>query len=442
MVEEVDERGKLVLQALGVRLLLAPFFFHVWDINAIQEALNKFINGINIYSYVTNLSSHLSQVTGLQIHYEGFAYLPHILYILSPFYLLYEALGFNQLPIQGITTPFYMLTLHLEPSIFAFLLAIKLPIILADVGVVLALYSYGDKKLARFYAFDPYVIFITAVWGAFDALVGLSLLYSLIMLRKNKHFIAGLSYGLSLMKFYSALAFIPLFMESLKKGSRNALSFIIGLLASQIPTLYFLIISPNAFLNSTLFFHGSRVGEGLTPLNVLSSLQDLNFSTAVSLLSSLVAITAWFFVTRKAVRGELPVEDGVVLSIMAGLFMGKIVHEQYLLGIYPLMLLNGRYAAKRLSQIILAFAAVDTGLIYFMTPIVKILSSSVWDWMLSIYRTTLWRTTILGYFLSVTRLLLMFVLGTVFFLNVVEIITSKVFSKDIYLGGMKRSQTD
>ncbi len=434
----MDERAKLVLQALTIRLLLAPFFFHVWDINAVQEALNKFINGINIYSYVSNLSSHLSEVTGLQIHYEGFAYLPHVLYILSPFYVLYKSLGFDPSPIQGVTTPFYMLTLHLEPSIFAFLLTIKLPIILADAGVVLALYSYSDKKLAKLYAFDPYVIFITAIWGAFDALVGLSLLYSLIMLRKNKHFIAGLSYGLSLMKFYSAFAFIPLFMESLKKGSRNALSFIIGLLTSQIPTLYFLIISPNAFLNSTLFFHGSRVGEGLTPLNVLSSVQDLNFSTMASLLSSLVAITAWVFITQKTVRGEFPVENGVVLSIIAGLFMGKIVHEQYLLGIYPLMLLNNRDVAKRLSRIILAFAAVDTGLIYFTTPIVKILSGPVWDWMLSIYRTTLWRTTILGYFLSVTRLLLMFVLGTVFFLSVVEVITSKVFSKNICLGDVKR----
>ena len=430
----MDEGGKIALQALSIRIALAPFFFHVWDINAIQEALNKFINGLNVYAYVNNLSQYLSEITGLHIRYEGFAYLPHVLYILSPSYLIYRALGFDPLPIQGVNSPFYMLSLHLGSSIFAFLLSIKLPAILADVGVVIILYNYAGERLARLYAFNPYVLFITAVWGAFDALVGLSLLFSLIMMRKGKHFISGLSYGLSLIKFYSALAFIPLLMQSLRRGGRNASSFILGLFISQIPTLYFFFMNPAAFLNSTIFFHGSRVSEGLTPLNVLSSVQDLNFNSLISLISTTVAITAWFFITVKIVRNELTLENGVLLSIMAGLFMGKVVHEQYLLGIYPILLLKDREIAKKLSQITLLFAAVDTGLVYFITPVVKLLPHTVWDWMLSIYRTTLWRTTALGYFLSVTRLLLMFFLGSVFFLSVVDVITSKTLNKNFKIG--------
>jgi hypothetical protein len=41
----MDERLKLVIIAVTLRLLFAPFFAHIWDVNALQVSLYEFIHG-------------------------------------------------------------------------------------------------------------------------------------------------------------------------------------------------------------------------------------------------------------------------------------------------------------------------------------------------------------------------------------------------------------
>ena len=89
----MEKALKIALVAATLRLLVAPFFGHLWDIKTLQETLYYTLKGENVYTLVYSLSRKVSESTGQPLFYEGFAYPPHITLILIPFYTLYLTLG-------------------------------------------------------------------------------------------------------------------------------------------------------------------------------------------------------------------------------------------------------------------------------------------------------------------------------------------------------------
>ncbi len=422
----MGEARRVILTAIGIRLLFASFFFHIWDIVAFQEALHQFISGGDVYAYVSQRTAELIKATGMGLHYEGYAYLPHVLYIFAPFYLAYLAMGGSPEPIKGVEGTFYILKMYLLPDVYAFLLFIKLPLILTDAAISYILYKWFGKKYGWAYALSPYAVFVTAFWGAFDGLVAVFLLLAVITELKRKHALAGFLYGVSLMKFYSGLAAIPFLRSAWRDGWRGLIKFLFGALVSQLPTLYYLVKEPASFLNATLFFHGSRIGGGVTPLNALQVLRNFTLSVQISEVASLIGIAAWVVVTYYVVRKDVRLPEAVILTIMSGLFLGKIVHVQYLLGILPLLLLVDLREAKFLSNLMLLFVVFNTGLVYFATPLMGLFPYPFWWWVLEIYRSAVWGAGVVGATLANMRLLLTFGVGTAFFLRVATYVMSKV----------------
>ncbi|MCD6323984.1 MAG: hypothetical protein J7L55_02605 [Desulfurococcales archaeon] len=422
----MGEERKLVLAAIAVRILFAALFFHIWDVVAFQEALHQFFSGGNVYAFVAKKTEELVQATGMNLHYEGYAYLPHALYILAPFYLAYRALGGVPEPIKGVEGTFYILKMYLLPDVYLFLLFIKLPLILADAATSYLLYRWFGRKYGWAYALNPYVVFITAFWGAFDGLVAFFLFTAVVMELKERSTLSGFLYGVSLMKFYTGLAVIPLLYHAGKKGRDRLGKFITGVVISQAPTIYYFIKDPASFLTATVFFHGSRVGNGVTPLNVLQEIHNFAFSVRVSAVASLIALFAWGLVSYYVVKKDLSLPEAVVLTIMSGLFLGKIVHEQYLLGIFPLLLLSDYDKVKTLGNLMLLFAVFNTGLIYFATPVMGLLPYPLWNWVLSVYRAAVWGAGILGATLANLRLALTFAVGSAFFIRIATYVMNKV----------------
>lgn len=375
----LNDKTRILLAALIMRLVLTPFFVHLWDINTIQVSVYQFINKVNPYEYVYNTTQKLRSIAGLSINYEGFAYLPHALFFFIPPYFLYLSLGGDPLPIRGVRDPMYYFTFYFHPNIYLFLFTIKLPLIMADLVIVSILYDYSGEKTASLYAFSPYIIFINSMWGMFDNIIALTLLLTIVLLKKNRVISAGFMYGISLTKLYTAYAIVPLTYNVWKQGkTKSLIGFILGAVVSQIPTLYFLYKNPLAFISSTLLFHGSRPGGGVNPFNVLWNIKDLNFNIMVSNMITAISLTLTLLVSLYTILKKMDLERAVISTCISGILLGKITNEQYLVPVYTLLLLytHSPYvneSTRKLSIGYLIFALINTRLIYICSPMLALI---------------------------------------------------------------------
>ncbi|MEM1560073.1 MAG: hypothetical protein QXY40_10865 [Candidatus Methanomethylicia archaeon] len=377
--EKLNNKTKLLLATLIIRLVLAPFFMHLWDVNTIQVSVYQVMNRVNPYEYVYNMTQRLRSIAGLPINYEGFAYLPHALFIFFPFYFLYLAFGTEPLPLRGVRDPLHVITFYLHPDIYLFLFIIKLPIIIVDVLVASILYNHFNENAAKLYAFSPYVIFITSIWGMFDNIIALALLLTIVLLKKNRFVSAGFMYGISLIKFYTIYIVLPLLYNVWKNnGLKSLAKFVAGIIISQIPTFHFLYKNPIAFIFSTLIFHGLRPGGGINILNVLWNIKDLHFNIEVSNIATAISIVATLFVSIYTIMRRMNLEKAMISISVIGILLGKITNEQYLLPIYTLLLSSTQQPyihefTRKLSLGYLIFALLNTRGVYLCFPILALI---------------------------------------------------------------------
>jgi hypothetical protein len=144
----------------------------------------------------------------------------------------------------------------------------------------------------------------------------------------------GMAYSVALSKFYAVYAAPIILVYVFKKdGLKARLRFLTGLTLLQIPTLIFFILNPKAFLY-VITFHGTRFGGGVTSLNVLWIIEDIECNVTISRAVMLLTIALWIVITIYVTLVNMPLEKGILLAIMVSLFLGKIVNEQYLLYLY------------------------------------------------------------------------------------------------------------
>jgi hypothetical protein len=424
-VEEMGEKTRIVLTTVIIRAAFAPFFAHIWDVNTLQIYSNYFVQGLNIYEDTFKKSLRLQNITGLPIFYEGYAYLPHAIMIFAPFYLAFLALGGNPLPILGVYDPAHPVKVCFLPDVYLFLLIIKLPMIIADALITLVLYKHG-KLYAWLYALSPYSIFISSVWGMFDSIVALFLLFAIMCLEAGKDIEAGISYGISLMKLYTVYAF-PVIAIAILRGRklRSFLKFMFGLLMSQVPTFYYFLLDQKAFASSILLFHGTRFGGGMTPLNVLWCTFNLPFNVGVSRIVMLVSVGAWITSLFCAIKMKLPLREAILLTTMTGVFFGKIVNEQYLLSVYPILLLTAPKKARELEKYPIIFSMFNSTPIYFAIPLLSAIPQ--FRSISSMYYGALGAEEI--FFISHTAL---FIIGTLFLLKIFLFLLHLLRSKQGY----------
>ncbi len=102
----------------------------------------------------------------------------------------------------------------------AYLALLKLPSILADLGIGYLIYRIGRKHLgmlsgtalASIYLFQPVVLLNSCLWGQIDSLFTFLLLLVCILLEREKHFPAFLVYGLGILLKPQMLIFAPLIL--------------------------------------------------------------------------------------------------------------------------------------------------------------------------------------------------------------------------------------
>jgi len=367
----LEKALRIALMAALLRLLVAPFFGHLWDVKTLQETLYYTLRGENVYTLVYTLSKEVSESTGQPLFYEGFAYPPHIALILIPFYTIYLALGGDPQPIKVFDTIagaslLYEPQFYLSKDVFLFMIFIKAPMIIAD-SIIVYILGKRNLQLATIYALSPYVILITGAWGMFDSLTALFLLLSIILAGRGRYMLSGLSYGFSLMKLYTLLA-LPVFMLCLKRRGLNAItSFTLGLVVSQIPTLAYMILDPRSFTYTVLLFHLLRQPSGLTPLRMLSVAESITLTSIISTFHAIIAVAVYLTILIYIAKNNVDLTKGVTLALLYFLAFSKVVHEQYYLPLYTLLLQLRSREARIIEAIFTSYTLINTGL-FLATP--------------------------------------------------------------------------
>jgi hypothetical protein len=358
----MEKTRNIVLAALAVRLALAPLFMHAGDVGTIYESSIMALSGQNFFNFVYQRTLQLQYASGLPVFFEGYAYHPLLIYFFVPFYWLYTLLaGPGLVMIDGHYPSLPILVYPWTPVLLVFL---KLPIFAADIAVVYLLARF-DKRKAEIYAFCPYVIFVSAIWGMFDAMVALFLLLSYLTFEKN-YFVSGVTYGLSLMKLYTAVL-LPLYVVRLYGRWRELAMFLGGLALTLLPVAYFLTISPSAVWNVLVTFQGTRVMGGVNLYNFIWIVPDVIFDLVVSAIPNVLVVIGIIYLLRRFGRRGPMLEAMLAIMLLSFLF-GRVLNEQFLVSIFPMMLLCKK-CDYRLWVVPLVFAFLRSPFYYFALPI-------------------------------------------------------------------------
>jgi hypothetical protein len=359
----MQDRLRITLAALVIRLMIAPFFMHAGDLSTIYESSAIALQGGNLYNYVYEQTLIMQHVTGLPIFFEGYAYHPLLIYFFVPFYWAYSAIAGPSPAIIGGHFP--SLPVLVYPWALLAILMLKLPIIIADVAVVYVL-SGLDLKKAEIYAFCPYIIFISAVWGMFDAFVAIFLLASYLSFTKSSYALSGLAFGLSLMKLYT-IVLLPLYVYRLWGKWKETLEFLIGFFVTLIPVAYYLIVSPVPFWNVLVVFQGGRVMGGVNLYNFIWIVPDVHFDLSVSYIPSILMVISVLYIIARYGR-KLPFLEAMLAVMLASFLFDRVLNEQFLVSIFPLILLC-KSCDRRLWVTPFVFIFLRSPFYYFAIPI-------------------------------------------------------------------------
>ncbi|MGD0424752.1 MAG: hypothetical protein ABSA92_15040 [Candidatus Bathyarchaeia archaeon] len=379
----MDKRIKIVLAALIVRVAIAPFFMHAGDLGTIYESSAIALNGGNLYNFVYQQTVQMQYATGLPVFFEGYAYHPLLIYFFVPFYWVYTLIAGPGPAIIGGHFP--SLPVLVYPWTLVAIFMLKIPIILADVAVVYILSGFDIKK-AEIYAFCPYIIFISAVWGMFDAIIAVFLLLSYLTFNnKSSYALSGFTYGLSLMKLYT-IVLLPLYVVRLWGKWKDLGKFLLGLLATLIPVAYYWIVSPIPFWNVLVGFQGSRVMGGVNLYNFVWIIPDVRFDLQLSMIPNILLVISVAVIVLAYGR-RLPMLEAILAVMLVSFVFGKVLNEQFLVSIFPLMLLCKK-CDTRLWIAPFVFIFLRSPFYYFAIPI---LWGSPYFYDLYFQADTIWR---------------------------------------------------
>ena len=317
------ETGKVLVAAVAVRLILAPWFFHP-DLKIIFYNAHFLSDGVvNIYEY---LAAHPG-VSGL----GQFVYPPLAYFLFGAWYILISPLaggGFAGWLGQGneaVVTPF----------IFRYQLLMKLPLLVADLGIgwlIGELFSDEKKKrLARYvWWFNPVSLYATVLMGQFDVLPALLTVVGVYLtLKRGKWWGAAVAMGAAAgLKTY-ALLLLPFVALAVGGGWRKRVGvFVLGLAVWAVGIVPF--AGGAAFSEAVLF-------SGLAQRIFFAGF-DLGFGERV-LVVPVVWMGLFLWAWREKVGKERLV--GYLAAVLLVVLGWSHFHPQWVMWVAPFVVILG-----------------------------------------------------------------------------------------------------
>lgn len=260
-----------------------------------------------------------------------------------------------------------------------YILLLKLPSIIADIGTAFLLYKLAKKRLSlevclligAFYTFNPAIWVNSTVWGQVDSFFTLIVVSSIVLLSENKIGLASVFFTSAVLMKPQGIIFLPvLFFELVRQKSvRSCMKTVVsGLITAIIIVLPF-SLNTNGFWIFELF--ASTLGEypyaSVNAFNFFSLLGKNFASDAGTLLGlsyhnwgmlAIVLITSgsWLLYIKGKSKDYAA---AVALLLIVGVFtFSARMHERYLFPAVAMSILAFIYLRdKRLMLIAAGFSS-------------------------------------------------------------------------------------
>ena len=288
-------------------------------------------------------------------HFSGFNdanYPPVSIVLLSGSRLLYQSVSsfihwqnFHAKFVPSSVVPF----IESENAAAGFM---KLPAILADLGIGYSIFKLTKKKFFVFlYLFNPAVIYVSSVWGQIESLPIFFLLLSFFLLPK-RYYLSHVAFVLAILSKQTALWLLPVYLIIwYKHGGFAALLRGLTLQAVIFIALYFpftLSLNPFPLYLTTLSGSSTLVSDQAMNLwyfifqGVRLADSVLLFSLSVRIWSLLLlAITLTFVSFKLWKRYEISLAANALFYLsLAAFFLQTRVHERHLAPALPFLLLT------------------------------------------------------------------------------------------------------
>lgn len=368
---------RLALIGLSIRLVLAPMTQFTYDPVVWYSTGNDMLAGLSPY------------------YTKTYSYPPLWAYTFFPFLLIAAslvdprtfAIHLSQMDWISVVLGYYSSTV-LSPVL---LLAIKLPIILADMTMGWLIYRFvkgysgfnAGRKAYVFWLFNPLVIWTSSIHGNYDVLPALFTVISFVTLLRGKYFQSGMSLAVAVLYKLYPLYLLPLFAVlvwtdlgrdrqhfRLSRAGLTRLGFLTG--GGLVP---FLAILPFVSIQEMLhavFIRGSYLSSlgGISPwmLNAIPGLGGItefasNYLQVIQLATTAFALTVSLLMGLWAIRKRTPdfqvLLRAMIVSISAIFLTLLTVQPQYLEWILPFLTVSAFTAGLyRLRSLLVTSFAV------------------------------------------------------------------------------------
>jgi Gpi18-like mannosyltransferase len=244
---------------------------------------------------------------------------------------------------------------------------------------------------AALYAFNPAVIFNSAIWGQFDAIYTLFLLLSLMLLIAAKPKLAAVAFTMGILTKPQSIALAPLiaFLILRKHGWRSLLTSLLAATA----TIFAVIIpfewsNPITFLSNIYF--GAYGGYAVTTANAFNlwALGGLwQPDTSLLLIAGwvmfgiLTAFTLYVLHKRLDTSGELLILFSAFMLFFGFFMLPTRIHERYLfpaLSVLALMLPFSKKIRPIYGALTFTCLANQAYVLHFLNTLQSIPFEVVW----------------------------------------------------------------
>jgi len=224
---------------------------------------------------------------------------------------------------------------------------VKLAPTLFDLSTATLIYVYLRKQLTfkqsimgtALYAFNPALIYNSAVWGQWDAIYTFFLVLSLMLALKSKPKLSAVAFALGLLTKPQAIALVPLvaYLIYKKNGLKNLLSSVAVFAATIFVVIFpFEWSNPVTFLTSNYF--GALKSFPFTTVNAFNlwALYGLwngdakLFIIGWAMFGAFAVFTMYWLAKRFHVSGESVAFFCAFMLFFAFFMLPTQIHERYL----------------------------------------------------------------------------------------------------------------
>ncbi len=297
------------------------------------------------------------------LDFKYFPTLPPLYYVQLASYSFYTLLR-----IGGLQDPvlFYHSTYAIE-GVF-----LKLPMILADMGVFLLFVRTGRILPAVLYYLNPFMIYLSAAWGTYDSLMIVFLVAGFAALERGNKPLATLAFTFSgLVKLFGFIPLALIVIDNMARRRFKDMFVQFAIVSSSIAVTFAPVILQGGlqtFFSGFSRFVGISTAQG-TGWNLVSALQGTQFQAVSPFVWIAYLSIPVFFIL------QIRKSSSLLLSVLKASLLGAVLlnifsqaEPQWLSWPIPIALIYAS-ATKRtgLSYYAYSFGAIATFLVMTLT---------------------------------------------------------------------------